>query len=515
MIRAGLLLLLLFAPPARGETGAPPRFDMELAASVYRAAFAFILPRALEAVPVSRLTVWGLAGIAALDPKLAVELRDRQVVLLTGERVLFARPAPTGEDPQAWARLAAEIGGAAFGASPELRAVGTTGIMRGFFDEMFNRLDPYSRYTPPQEAETDRNRRAGSAGVGLTLLRRGGQLVVQSVAIDSPAWIGGIRAGDTITAIDGQATRAMGPALALARLRGPDGTPVVISWRGADGRVRQAEFERALVPPETVHAERRGDLLILRVSDFNNATAARVGGEIETQLAGGKAIAGLVIDLRGNRGGVLSQALATADAILPEGIIALTEGRHPDATRVLRSSGGDLVAGMPVVVLVDGRTASAAEVLAAALADRGRGVVVGSATLGKGLVQTLTTLPDGAELRVSWSRLIAPYGWPIQTLGVLPQVCTSLGQAAIERALADLARGRAPMAGALARHRAARAPLPAGEAAAIRALCPAAEGREADLTVARALIRDPAAYAAALLSPAGERPGRAAGARGP
>jgi carboxyl-terminal processing protease len=154
-----------------------------------------------------------------------------------------------------------------------------------------------------------------------------------------------------------------------------------------------------------------------------------------------------------------------------------------------------------VVVIVDGRSASAAEVVAAALADRGRGVVIGSSTLGKGLVQTIAPLPDGGELFVTWSRILAPRGWPIQGLGVLPQVCTSLGHDALNAELAALAQGRQPMAQALAIHRAARAPLPPTQVLAIRRYCPAAEGRESDLDTARTLIRDPAAYAAALLPP--------------
>ena len=156
---------------------------------------------------------------------------------------------------------------------------------------------------------------------------------------------------------------------------------------------------------------------------------------------------------------------------------------------------------VPVVVVVDGRTASAAEVLAAALADRGRAVVVGSATLGKGLVQTITGLPDGGELFVTWSRVLAPRLWPLQGLGVLPQVCTSLGETALHRELAALARGVQPMQSAIQAHRAARAPLAPATMLALRAPCPAAEGREVDLDAAHVLIENPAAYAAALLPP--------------
>jgi carboxyl-terminal processing protease len=154
-----------------------------------------------------------------------------------------------------------------------------------------------------------------------------------------------------------------------------------------------------------------------------------------------------------------------------------------------------------VVVVMDGRTASAAEILAAALTDRGRAVAVGSTTLGKGLVQTIDPLPDGGELFVTWSRVLAPLGWPLQGLGVLPQVCTSLGEAALQRQLAALADGAQPMQHDIDVARAARAPLSPTQILAIRNACPAAEGRDADLAAARVLIDNPAAYAAALLPP--------------
>jgi carboxyl-terminal processing protease len=127
--------------------------------------------------------------------------------------------------------------------------------------------------------------------------------------------------------------------------------------------------------------------------------------------------------------------------------------------------------------------------------------VVGSSTTGKGLVQAFTALPDGGELYVTWSQILAPRGWPIQGLGVLPQVCTSLGDEELDRQLNDLSQGEQPMEPALIRARSARAPLSPLQIEDIRATCPAAEGTSADLLAARYLIANPAAYAAALLPP--------------
>jgi carboxyl-terminal processing protease len=152
------------------------------------------------------------------------------------------------------------------------------------------------------------------------------------------------------------------------------------------------------------------------------------------------------------------------------------------------------------MVLVDGRSASAAEIVAAALGERGRAVVVGSATTGKGLIQAVVPLPNGGELLVTWSQVLGPGGWPIQGVGVLPAVCTSLGAEALAEDLARLRRGEAPGGAAVARLRALRPPpSSAAEIADLRASCPPAEGRDADWAVARALLDAPHAYAAALI----------------
>ena len=206
----------------------------------------------------------------------------------------------------------------------------------------------------------------------------------------------------------------------------------------------------------------------------------------------------MVIDLRGNRGGLLQQAVTAAALVLDNGVAVTTEGRYPQSNHVWSVQGGDLTHGLPLVVLVDGRTASAAEILAAALADHGRAVVAGSSTLGKGLVQTILQLPDGGELFVTWSRVLAPLGWPIQGLGVLPQLCTSQGANQVESQMRALDAGTSSLKGALTAGRDARAPLPVSRILEIRAACPAAIGTDEDLDAARSLLDDPIAYQTAI-----------------
>jgi carboxyl-terminal processing protease len=514
VIRIGAMLILLLIVPAHAQqVTAPPGFDPELVGNVYASALAFMAPRTLEPVPVAQLTIWGLGGLTALDAELTTESRDGKLHLSAKGRLIALVPAPAGADINGWALTAAALARAAAETSVPVRRAGTLGVIQSFFDELFNHLDPYSRYVPPNDAIEDREQRIGQAGAGLRLARRGAAIVVIEAVADGPAALAGIRAGDAILAVDGEPAQGKDPATVMRRIAGPEGTRVMLAWRSRDGRRHSADLERALVPPETVFAQRLGAVLVLQVTAFNHSTGTHLADAVARGLAGRQASAGplegplegalegIVLDLRGNRGGVLQQAATAAATLLPAGIVAITAGRDPDANRIWRSGSGELAAGVPLVVIVDGRSASAAEVVAAALADRGRGVVLGSSTLGKGLVQTIAPLPDGGELFVTWSRILAPSGWPIQGLGVLPQVCTSLGQDILNAQLAALAQGRQPMAAALGLHRAARAPLEPTQILAIRRYCPAAEGRESDLDTARLLIRDPAAYAAALLSP--------------
>ena len=215
-------------------------------------------------------------------------------------------------------------------------------------------------------------------------------------------------------------------------------------------------------------------------------------------------VTGIILDLRGNRGGVLRTAVGTANLFLPPGTVIRSSGRAEGTNKVWLSEGPDLSRGAHMIVLVDGGTASAAEVLAAALADRGRAIVVGSLTFGKGLVQTIDTLSDGGELFLTWSRLLAPLGWPIQSLGVMPQVCTSLGDEETRHQLASLSTGVRLMDAALLAHREARAPLTPDQIVSIRARCPASDPRPSDIDVAEALLASPESYAAALLPPMSE-----------
>ncbi|MGI4975681.1 MAG: S41 family peptidase [Janthinobacterium lividum] len=517
------------APPA-DAAAAPPdaaSFDATLAGQVIGTALAFIAPRSLDPTTVPGLAVWGLQGLATLDPSLrlrtgggvirldlaapatasgtapggAAAVDGAEAAGGAGEAAGFARPFPPDVDASAWGAASAAAMRWAWDRSAALRAAGGEALLQGYFDEIFSHLDPYSRYVPPDRAEHVRDRLAGQVGVGVELARLGANLVLATVAANGPAAQAGLRAGDRLLAVDGVPTRGAPVAAVAASLVGEEDSEVRLRVAGPHEAARTLALRRAVVPPETVFAERRpgvsGVLLSLRITAFTADTAQRLSQELEAGLD--SRVTGLVIDLRGDRGGLLRQAVTAVALLLDQGVVATTVGRDPEASRVWRVQGGDLANRLPIVVLVDGRTASAAEIMAAGLADQRRAVVVGSATTGKGVVQTLTELPDGGEIFVTWSRVLAPRGWPLQGLGVLPQLCTSLGAEATARQLRSLEAGTEELAPALRAWRAARAPLDAHAVAEMRGACPAAEGRDRDFDTARALLGHPEAYAAALL----------------
>ncbi len=466
--------------------------------------FAAILERHLEAATAADLLVWSLTGMTTIDPGLTVQRTDRTVRLVQGERTLLSRSLPVRGEGEGFAAAGGTAADrltlfqqAGWAASATLRAAGASGLIRASFEAIFSHLDPFSRYITPEEAQAARERRTGEAGLGLRLAPgRGPGTVIAAIARDGPAAEAGLIVGDRVLAIDGTALRPRDAAGAAGLLEGAAGSDVVLLIERNRQR-RDVTLRRVLPPGSPVTAERLDDVLVIRIPSFSGQTTRQVAAALLGAFSQGAPRA-VLLDLRGNRGGLLSQAAAVSDIFLQSGEAFRTEGRHPEASRVYVTVGRDLAEGRPLAVLVDGRTASSAEIVAATLSDRGRATVFGTSTTGKGLVQLVVPLPDGGELLMSWSRLIMPAGWPLQGIGVVPGLCAAGGPAVAAESLAALRAGQRPMAQAQARQRALRHPVSAADAEALRASCPPGEVPEGDLPMARALVLDPGTQARAM-----------------
>ncbi|WP_249203123.1 S41 family peptidase [Gluconobacter kondonii] len=527
-------------PTAAPLPPAPPVFSAPITRDVLVAALGFLEPRTLEAHSTRDFCVWGLDGLTAIDPTLSVTVTPSAATpasavvhtpgtavaaekpvdapspatlsVLQGQTVLFSRVLPSADSHTAWADLVTAAMQAAWQHSSTLRDAGSDALLQGFFDELFNHLDPYSRYLGPSPATSDRTRRTGSTGtVGLSLGQSGRNIVITAVNANGPAWEAGIDTGEHLVSVNGRSTHGQDAATVQEWLEGDEHSAVTLGIAAKGHRPTTFKLQRVQVPPETVFASTDGPFTVLRVTSFSTQTAEEISQYIDQVVdeptpdapasppGKGKA-AGIILDLRGDRGGVLQQAVTTAALLLDHGVAVTTQGRNPLANHIWAVQGGDMTNGTPVVVLVDGRTASAAEILASALADHRRAVVIGSETLGKGLVQVIGQMPNGGELFVTWSRNQAPLGWPIQGLGVMPQICTSLGADTLQAQLSALKAGSSLQGEAVQTARAARYPVPVAKILEIRKHCPAAIGSDADMDAAKALLSSPAAYKAALES---------------
>jgi len=282
---------------------------------------------------------------------------------------------------------------------------------------MLRSLDPHTSFLPPVAYDSMRERQQSSFyGLGIYVGTRNGRLTVISPIEGTPGYEKGIRAGDIIHLIDGEPTEEMSPNEAIRNLKGPKGTDVTVTLlRPGLDEPLVVTVTRAEIPQETVrhvHMVKPGVGYVL-VNDFSRST----GGELERALANlrDQGMERLVLDLRGNGGGLLEQAIGVSDQFVPHGsTIVETRGRIDSSHQTYRSTGRHEPLGLPLVVLVDGGSASASEIVSGAVQDHDVGLVVGASTWGKGLVQTVYELSYGAGLALTTARYYTPSGRLIQ-----------------------------------------------------------------------------------------------------
>ena len=292
------------------------------------------------------------------------------------------------------------------------------------------RLDPHSAFLDAEQYDEMRATTTGSySGVGIEVSADDGRVVVVTPIEGSPASRAGVRAGDAILAVDGRPVTADRLEETIARMRGVAGTRVSL----AVGRTGEPEpllftLERSEVHVHTVRAEALpGDYGYVRITQFSDSTpddlVSALSGLMQHDLKSDRhALRGLVLDLRGNPGGVLESAVSVADAFLDEGLIVRAEGRTAESRFEMSATRGDALQGQPLVVLVDGGSASGSEIVAGALRDHGRATLMGERTFGKGSVQTVIPLRDGQALKLTTSRYFTPSGVSIHERGLEPDI---------------------------------------------------------------------------------------------
>jgi carboxyl-terminal processing protease len=305
--------------------------------------------------------------------------------------------------------------------------VDTKKLIYGAINGMLSSLDPHSSFMPPEMYKEMKIETKGAfGGLGIEISIKEGLLTVISPIEDTPAYKAGIKAGDQILKIDSKFTKDLSVMEAVKRMRGTKGTKVILTiMREGFDKPKEFPLTRDVIQVKSVKFKTLDDGFgYIRIAQFQEKTDDDLSAAFESLKKGnGGKLRGLVLDLRNDPGGLLDQAVRVADHFLEEGkLIVYTEGREKDAKMRFTARKGDKQPAYPVVILINSGSASASEIVAGALQDHNRAVVMGTQSFGKGSVQTIIPLSDNSGLRLTTARYFTPSGRSIQAKGISPDI---------------------------------------------------------------------------------------------
>ena len=297
-------------------------------------------------------------------------------------------------------------------------------LIKAAIDGMLSSLDPHSSYLDEEDRERlDVDTRGEFGGLGIEVTMEGGYVKVVSPIDDTPAAKAGLKPNDLIIALDGKSVRGMALSDAVKLMRGKVGEKIKLTVRRGEDTPFDVEIIRDVIKVSPVRARAEGKVGYIRVSSFSRQTESNLVKAVK-QLRDeiGTDIEGFILDLRNNPGGLLDQAISVSDAFLEKGEIVSTRGREKEKAQRYNAESGDITDGLPLVVLINGGSASASEIVAGALHDHNRAILIGERTFGKGSVQTIQRIPGHGAIRLTIARYYTPSGISIQAKGIEPDI---------------------------------------------------------------------------------------------
>ena len=314
---------------------------------------------------------------------------------------------------------------------------------------MLTSLDPHSSYLSAKSFQDMQVQTRGEfGGLGIEVTMDAGLVKVVSPIDGTPAHRAGLKPGDFISHLEGKPILGLTLAEAVEKMRGKVGTDLRLTIRRKGTKAFDVTVTRAVIQIRSVRSRMEGDIGYLRITSFNEqADKGSIKAIAEFKKNAGDKLKGLVLDLRNNPGGLLDQSVKISDLFLAKGEIVSTRSRRPEDTQRFNAHTGDLMNGLPVVVLINGGSASASEIVAGALQDHGRAILLGTKTFGKGSVQTIMPLSGHGAMRLTTARYYTPSGRSIQAVGIEPDI--KVEQARIENLAAQQTRRESDLKGAL------------------------------------------------------------------
>jgi carboxyl-terminal processing protease len=326
-------------------------------------------------------------------------------------------------------------------------------LIESAINGMLSGLDPHSSYLDAKSFRDMQVQTRGEfGGLGIEVTMEEGLIKVVSPIDDTPASRAGVQAGDIITAIDDDSVQGLSLNQAVDKMRGAVNSAVRLKiTRKGNSDPLELKLTRDVIRIKSVRSRSETDVGYVHITQFNEQTFEGLKNSVETinkDLGGADKVKGYVIDLRNNPGGLLDQAIAVSDAFLERGEIVSTRGRNADETQRYNARAGDLTKGKPVIVLINGGSASASEIVAGALQDHKRATIIGSRSFGKGSVQTIIPLGSNGAVRLTTARYYTPSGRSIQAKGIDPDVQV-LNEVPAELKGKDETKGEASLKGHL------------------------------------------------------------------
>ncbi len=297
-------------------------------------------------------------------------------------------------------------------------------LIEAAINGMLASLDPHSSFLDLSNfSDMQIETRGEFGGLGIEVTMENGFVRVVTPIDDTPAAEAGIQSGDYITHLDGTSVQGLTLNEAVDLMRGPVDTEIVLTIAREDTEPFDVTLRRAVITVDSVRYRTEGNVGYIRITRFTEQTQPGLARALENlQEELGDDLEGFVLDLRNNPGGLLDQAIEVADAFLEHGEIVSTRGRRPNDTTRHNADPGDLANGLPVVVLINGGSASASEIVAGALQDHRRAIIVGTQSFGKGSVQTIMELPGNVAMKLTTARYYTPSGRSIQAVGIVPDI---------------------------------------------------------------------------------------------
>jgi len=364
------------------------------------------------------MNIWKITSIAWLALTLSANLTAQPMADENGDDLDAGAAQLTLDDLRTFTDVFAQL------RRNYIEEIDDKTLLQAAINGMLSDLDPHSAYLPAKEYEQlDESAEGRYIGIGVNVVIENQRIVIKNVLVPSPADSAGLNPGDIITAVDDVPVKGRKLQDAIDELAGKSGTPLSLSILTPDGENKDVALVREYVSLPTVSLQLLDQQFgYFKIAMFNRNSAPHLEQALKSLQDDGIQLRGLIIDLRDNPGGIMQQAVTMADGFLDEGVIVSTRGRNAVMQMEFKATRGQWLPDVPMIVLVDRGTASASEVVAGALQDHGRAVIVGERTFGKGSVQSVLPLRNGDGIKITTARYYTPAGRSIQAEGIIPDI---------------------------------------------------------------------------------------------